>query len=688
MGGAGKYNMFTWAPIYAELADEVLKLRNKQGKLIQIIADLAANGLPTVTLDDRTADGTMERLTEIDPFTFFANFNRKTSDENRKATLAHLKTTFGLKSSVPTDFRGVPTVNNIGARFFPQADRRKPKDIPTLWELAAQARAGGPEQMDPDSFERALSIVSVRTGKLTMGFFWFNPDEYLALDRPMRDFLKEAGVLTGRVADLHAYRKVVKRVKEEIGADFKVVSRDAKTGFVPRPATNGENVEIPISRNLILYGPPGTGKTYRMLELAREHFLDAHSSEVPGLTPEEIQELPIWQVLALALADLGSATVPDLAQQPFVVARREVSQAKRFREVMWVNLMSHTKSECKNVRYSIRRDPLVFSKDEHSRWSVDVALLKEEAPDLAPLLDKGLHKKVPREKRYVFVTFHQSFSYEDFIEGIRPDVNEDQQVTYEVKPGVFRRIVKRALTDPERRPHAIFIDEINRANIAKVFGELITLLEEDKRLGGENETTVQLPYSFESFGVPHNLWVIGSMNTADRSIALLDAALRRRFDFEELRPDSRVIQENVGEEGVVAGVDVAALLDAMNERIEFLYSRDHMLGHSYLLRVTSLEDLREVFTEQLIPMLQEYFYEDWEKVCMVLGCNERGGGRGNPKPIIQRQTLAAANLFGRDVLDVEEKRYRYIVSNDFMDATEEELKPFFEGVLGQSGEAE
>jgi 5-methylcytosine-specific restriction protein B len=177
------------------------------------------------------------------------------------------------------------------------------------------------------------------------------------------------------------------------------------------------------------------------------------------------------------------------------------------------------------------------------------------------------------------------------------------------------------------------------------------------------------------------------MNTADRSIALLDTALRRRFDFEELMPDSDVVRENVGDNGVVDEVDVAELLDTMNQRIEFLYSRDHMLGHSYLLGVQNLKDLREVFTDQLIPMLQEYFFEDWEKVCLVLGCGLAANGLRNPKPMIERQVLAADSLFGEGVLDLEDRRSRYVVSRDFEHASDDDLKAFFDGVVGVPGTA-
>ena len=370
--------------------------------------------------------------------------------------------------------------------------------------------------------------------------------------------------------------------------------------------------------------------------------------------------------------------------------------------------------------------------------------------------DRGEVKKRFEEYRKTgqveMVTFHQNYAYEDFIEGIRPIVEDDAdgQMAYEMRPGVFREIADRAArnlresspdgqsfdveeliqsflefverglqsgvefpldvpevnrsilltgvrrrktgdingfvlnhggTDRgralrvlrrdyrkfysgriasykdikpinkaakrpvqsfakdhygmmvrlkkyhdeewEREPAApvarknfvLVLDEINRGNIARIFGELITLVEESRRIGREDETKVTLPNSGEEFGVPENLYLIGTMNTADRSIALLDTALRRRFEFVEMMPDSSLLAREV------AGVHLGSLLDAVNERIRFLCDREHQIGHTYFLEVNDLEGLRQAFQNRILPLLQEYFYDDWAKIEAVLGDN-------------------------------------------------------------------
>ena len=253
-----------------------------------------------------------------------------------------------------------------------------------------------------------------------------------------------------------------------------------------------------------------------------------------------------------------------------------------------------------------------------------------------------------------FVTFHQNYAYEDFVEGLRPEpLTDGVGFTLKAKPGILRRMAEAAQASPEE--HVLVIDEINRANVSRVFGELITLIEADKRLGMDEGMFLTLPYSGARFGVPANLHIVGTMNTADRSIALLDTALRRRFEFRELMPDPALL-------GTVDGIDLAALLTTLNERIEYLFDREHRVGHAYFIRCATRGDVDDVMRHKVIPLLAEYFYEDWTKVAAVLGDADAGGG-DRDGGFLDRRQLKPPKGMGSD--EDAAPRYRWRVRDGF-----------------------
>ena len=326
------------------------------------------------------------------------------------------------------------------------------------------------------------------------------------------------------------------------------------------------------------------------------------------------------------------------------------------------------------------------------------------------------YEKLIEAEQIVFTTFHQSLSYEDFIEGIKPETI-DGNVTYEVKDGIFKSICKNAFSKEitsdnfevvyqklldeidnsvdnklvletlvhakeftiyknsknnirfhsntekaneavikkevlehylktgealdwapytksvanyiiekynyiqneaiEPKKHVLIIDEINRGNVSAIFGELITLLEEDKRKGNPEHTEAVLPYSGNKFSVPNNVYIIGTMNTADRSVEALDTALRRRFSFVEMQPDPEILSDEKYEK--YKDVDLSKLLKTINKRIELLIDKDHQIGHSYFIGIQNIVDLQRTFKDKIIPLLEEYFYGDFGKIGLVLG---------------------------------------------------------------------
>jgi len=240
---------------------------------------------------------------------------------------------------------------------------------------------------------------------------------------------------------------------------------------------------------------------------------------------------------------------------------------------------------------------------------------------------------------YAFVAFHPSYSYEDFVGGLRPVAAKDGAgVAVVFHKGPLLTLCEKAHASPTLQ-FTLFIDEINRANVAKVFGELITLIEPSKRViagskPNEKGAWVTLPGTGELFGVPDNLNLVATMNTADRSIAMMDLALRRRFRFQECPPEPHLIEPKM-----VGEIELPKLLQRINDRLEYLLDRDHAIGHALFMGITSLADLQRVLAQQVIPLLQEYFFEDLDKVRLVLT------GHGKESVFFKARALTPGDLF-------------------------------------------
>lgn len=396
------------------------------------------------------------------------------------------------------------------------------------------------------------------------------------------------------------------------------------------------NLQLNIPLNQILYGPPGTGKTFSVRK-----YIDEILGKNPGLNIENedqrinnvVKDSNWYSAIALSMYQNGKNNkykVAELLEQKIIKAFSLTRENKNVRAALWGQMQIHTHENCPNVNYSNRLAPFIFEKNENSEWYLTEDGIKFVEENLSEQLEQLSAKNNTRklEDFYKFLTFHQSYSYEEFVEGIKPQIRTDEEcssVSYEYNKGVFKEICQQANSDPDNN-YLLIIDEINRGNISKIFGELITLIEINKRVmpNGERifentvtkdeQLLVTLPYTKSKFGVPNNLYILGTMNTSDRSIASIDIALRRRFKFVEMMPNSDLVAD--------FECNFKEIFEKLNTKIKILLDRDHQIGHSYFIKTKYAEAdiniLKEIWFSEILPLLNEYFYCDWEKLKLII----------------------------------------------------------------------
>ena len=409
--------------------------------------------------------------------------------------------------------------------------------------------------------------------------------------------------------------------------------------------TNKTTILDQQSFNQILYGPPGTGKTYHTIDRAleilgidckdktreeRKELFEAYKQKgqiefvtfhqnysyeefVEGIKPNEKEGAITYKTKSGVFKNIATKALEAIFQQ--------TSLSRIFYEYMFSFIKLQNKEieiEKTKFHFDNTEQAIICGKDFKVDYDTLVNFFNNQYIKNYPSYE-ALKKHYDNHfKKYTQIEFFQKMQTERFYDAIS-------------------RIVK----NPEipNLPYILIIDEINRGNISKIFGELITLIEPSKRIGENEELRVVLPYSGsntkedeskELFGVPSNLYIIGTMNTADRSITSIDTALRRRFEFEEMMPNPSKLKileiEGENEEGKTE-INLKEMLKAINERIEYLYGREKTIGHAYLIEVDSLQSLKNNFQNKIIPLLQEYFYNDYEAINAVL--NDNGMIRNN-----------------------------------------------------------
>jgi len=831
-------------PLYQEIAAKLLLYRNSRSDLLDVIKDMKAENLMVVSLKDKGIDGDKE-LSDIDPFTFYSNFNRSLKPKNRANILKYIKEDWELSGKIPTFDPRIPWMQNQSAWFFAWEKDREVDDLDFLWQLFSSILNNSIEE---DIFNRCLQIRQV-DNNLSFGLFWLNSDEYISLDASTKQYLKERiDWYTGEdLSELKyiGYMKLLDSIKEVIHDEnfYQIVSnknrgtvddnqikskRDlfiniakshelnyqktsANVYFqiypknIPHEGSGGTHYEFIVDKNIL----------YLDIHIESKAKIDVHSLRAVVKSVSENNGYGFYtsvRPVRINISDYSDDQIKNKFTEVFQLFEPVIQSVYNKSEPIKEELQEKVSNMNLNtILYGPPGTGKTYHTINEALKIIDPKFYINNKDNRTALNEKfELYKK---SGQIVFITFHQSYGYEEFIEGIRASTTNNNDISYSVEDGTFKllsdtarhnflnykssqtKMKSQSLIDVELlindfaayieskiaededvlltvdsafrnktyfaginyttngefqsfyskgsakhvsltksmilrdyqdfcngsireysdikptmesqtrhhgqamyyfelykvmkefqdknsnkyildsnevelKKYVMIIDEINRGNISKIFGELITLIEPSKRLGEDEAASIVLPYTNLPFTIPNNLYLIGTMNTADRSIALMDTALRRRFNFKEMMPkyDLESISTNVeGKE-----INLQEVLKIINKRIEYLYDRDHTIGHSYFIGVDTVSKLNDVMKNKIIPLLQEYFYDDWEKIQIVLGDHDKQLKKlgieidqYNDYKFITSTKLLEKDVLGFNHEDIEEAQVGYLINDKF-----------------------
>lgn len=831
---------FIWSEIYEEFATKLLEYKNDRKNLISKLQNVYEE--IDMKLSKMESNG---EILDIDPFTIFGLFNKGITDDNRKRILGEIAKQFNLKNKVPFSFEGIPLVNNLRSTFFNFAEERGENDINNLWEVFESAirYADNPTQGNKLKIESTYNNVIKQKGiqwNITMGLYWIRPNTYINLDSKNREFIIKQKILPEQfIKEVNQFKNVpngeqyiqlcdllLEKIKDgQYGyRDFKELSFIAYEQDVYWPPVSDYNPNISTSEwvEFLQNDKKDYPEALEMLKTMYDLGGEATCKKLGDILGKHSSScISIGKNLGRRAKDKFNLSsymdgeterffvIPFLGRHIYKDGKKLYSWKIRLELMQALESMDLKEFKSLNAQNTdIAKNTILYGPPGTGKTynTVMYAVAIIENKRLEQIKSEAYTEVINRYNKYKedglieFTTFHQSYGYEEFIEGIKPVIHSEEEdetdIKYNIDSGIFKKFCEKAsipvlknkniginnwptiwkvslegagenstrtecmrnghirigydsygddisnlsskekgrnmlisfvnemnigdivmscyssntidaigvvtgeyewhdeyteykrlrkvnwivkgieeniikinngikLSSPtlyklkinlydvieleEKKNHVFIIDEINRGNISKIFGELITLIEPTKRIGQTEGQKVRLPYSQKLFGVPNNVYLIGTMNTADRSIATIDTALRRRFNFKEMLPDAEVL------DGIyVEDVSIKDIFIKMNKRITVLFDREHTLGHAYFLHLKdapTIETLANIFENSIIPLLQEYFYEDYEKIRMVLGDNQKDS---EDKQFITIEENDYNDLFGDTDYDFEE----------------------------------